>query len=500
MKNTVSRISASLTAAVMLMSAGAMSAQAYTQDTTIFPTYKNETPSSGCIVVGMIGRYNADIQDAIDRINEIRLEACKEGVPNPSNPSKKLTKSDYVPIKWSAQLESVARVRAAEASIRIDHTRPCDDWCFSITTDELFCCGEVLAWNGSENIVTGIEQFYGEKSDWVDQNDNAVTGHYTQMIDPANTYVGMSSFSSDSAIYHNCVAGRFGQKFSSGDSVDETRGSSVENCIASVIVNKSYISNPRLKLVGGSSSVGVKKAARYELRASSSIDGGNAEVLLFKGIKWTSSDSSVAAVDAYGRVVGKKAGKATITGSCAGFKASKTISVIDNDVSNSSVSISGKVYAYTGSRITPAETVTLNGKTLTKGTDYTVTYSNNLNTGKATAVINGRGSYTGSKTVYFYIKPAKQKIVGISKPAAKKLKVRWAKVAAQADGYQIFYSLKKSFSPKKSITVVGGSKSAKTITGLASKRRYYIKVRAYKVIDGKRYYGVCSPVKYATTK
>ena len=127
MKNTVSRISASLTAAVMLMSAGAMSAQAYTQDTTIFPTYKNETPASGCIVVGMIGRYNADIQDAIDRINEIRLEACKEGVPNPSNPSKKLTRSDYVPIKWSAQLESVARVRAAEASIRIDHTRPSDD-------------------------------------------------------------------------------------------------------------------------------------------------------------------------------------------------------------------------------------------------------------------------------------------------------------------------------------------------------------------------------------
>ena len=38
-------------------------------------------------------------------------------------------------------------------------------------------------------MLDGIEQCYAEKQDWVKQNANAVTGHYTQMIDPENLYV-----------------------------------------------------------------------------------------------------------------------------------------------------------------------------------------------------------------------------------------------------------------------------------------------------------------------
>ena len=62
---------------------------------------------------------------------------------------------------------------------------------------------------------------------------------------------------------------------------------------------------------------------------------------------------------------------------------------------------------FTGSAITPALTVTLTfGETQTEleqGEDYTVSYSNNVNVGQATATVIGTGNYTGTKTANFNI-------------------------------------------------------------------------------------------------
>jgi hypothetical protein len=60
--------------------------------------------------------------------------------------------------------------------------------------------------------------------------------------------------------------------------------------------------------------------------------------------------------------------------------------------------------AYTGKAITPAVTVKLDGKTLKKGTDYTVTYKNNTKVGTATVTITGKGDYSGTITKKFLIK------------------------------------------------------------------------------------------------
>ncbi len=56
---------------------------------------------------------------------------------------------------------------------------------------------------------------------------------------------------------------------------------------------------------------------------------------------------------------------------------------------------------YTSKAITPKATVT----GLTAGTDYVVTYSNNVNAGTATIKIEGKGDYTGSKEWSFKINP-----------------------------------------------------------------------------------------------
>lgn len=61
---------------------------------------------------------------------------------------------------------------------------------------------------------------------------------------------------------------------------------------------------------------------------------------------------------------------------------------------------------FTGNAITPEPTVTFNGVTLTKGTDYTLAYKNNTNAGTtATLIVTGSGNFTGSKIIQFEINP-----------------------------------------------------------------------------------------------
>ena len=58
---------------------------------------------------------------------------------------------------------------------------------------------------------------------------------------------------------------------------------------------------------------------------------------------------------------------------------------------------------YTGEAITPTVTVKDGETTLSAGTDYTVAYSNNVNTGTATVTVTGMGNYSGTATANFTI-------------------------------------------------------------------------------------------------
>ena len=60
---------------------------------------------------------------------------------------------------------------------------------------------------------------------------------------------------------------------------------------------------------------------------------------------------------------------------------------------------------YNGNEIKPSVSLTYKYKTLKKGTDYTVSYSNNINAGTATVTITGIGSYEGTASTTFQIKP-----------------------------------------------------------------------------------------------
>lgn len=60
-------------------------------------------------------------------------------------------------------------------------------------------------------------------------------------------------------------------------------------------------------------------------------------------------------------------------------------------------------YTYTGYAITPDVAVTMNGRLLNRGTDYVVSYYNNVNVGTATMTVTGMGSFSGTKTINYTI-------------------------------------------------------------------------------------------------
>jgi hypothetical protein len=118
----------------------------------------------------------------------------------------------------------------------------------------------------------------------------------------------------------------------------------------------------------------------------------------------------------------------------------------------------------------------------------------------ATLTIKGVGKYKGTITKTFNIKPAKLKSVSVSKQGTGGIRVKW-KADSKVTGYQIVYSTDSNFvKDKHYVTVKKKSTTSKAITGLASGKKYYVKVRAYKTVNGKKIYGAYNKVKSIKVK
>ena len=184
-------------------------------------------------------------------------------------------------------------------------------------------------------------------------------------------------------------------------------------------------------------------------------------------------------------------GKGNYTGSV-----SKTYSIKNNFKKATISGISNK--SYTGKNITQSITVKYNGKTLKKGTDYTVSYSSNKNIGTATVKITGKGSYTGTITKTFKINPAKQEIQKLT-AKSKAFFVDWAQKGS-ATGYEIQYATNSKFTSAKKVTITNNKTDKTTVSKLSGKKKYYVRVRSYTSVKGTKYYGAWSASKSVTTK
>lgn len=150
--------------------------------------------------------------------------------------------------------------------------------------------------------------------------------------------------------------------------------------------------------------------------------------------------------------------------------------------------------AYTGSAIEPTPVVTSDKKRLVKDTDYTITYKNNIEIGKASLTVKGKGNYAGySKTVNFNIVPVKSDGLEMTSRGTDSISLKWDKTP-QATGYRIQVYRSSGWQ-------IAGYTTDTTfvVKNLSSASNYSFRVRAYKSVDRVNYYGAySSAIKHAT--
>lgn len=148
---------------------------------------------------------------------------------------------------------------------------------------------------------------------------------------------------------------------------------------------------------------------------------------------------------------------------------------------------------YKGKEITPNITVKYNGRTLTKDVDYTVSYFNNNQVGKATVTITGKGNYTGSIQKEFNIVPDSVKNVAV-KIKSYGVKIGWSK-NEYATGYQIYRATSKNGKYTKIGTNYYNATTTFKDTTAQSGKKYYYAVKSYVTYNGKEYTSPYSTVK-----
>ena len=164
------------------------------------------------------------------------------------------------------------------------------------------------------------------------------------------------------------------------------------------------------------------------------------------------------------------------------------------------VTLSKTSFTYNGKAQKPSvKSVVLNGKTLKAGTDYTASVASGKKVGTYNVTIAAKGSYTGKATASFVVNPKGVTKFKVSK-AKKAFKAKWKKSKTERSGVQVKYSTKKSMKNAKTVKAKGASVKAKKVKKLKKKTKYYVQVRAYKVVNGKTYYSSWSAKKAVKTK
>ena len=245
--------------------------------------------------MGISGAYYTETAEKIlTRLNAIRYEACKNGY---IYAEKKLTLADYVPLKWSSDLEEIARIRAAEAAIRTSHDRPNNQSCFSVVTKNgISSYGENLAWNW-DGMMYGINQWYEEKDTYVN-GGSGQTGHYKNIINPGYQYVAVACFRTSSNDEWYGVS----QEFSYNDRLDETKDSSTGATTVNIEIAVSALTS--VKVSGAPKYVEQGKSGKISATGTASLyysmGGSKSRSGKLASVPWTSSNTDCLTIDSEG--------------------------------------------------------------------------------------------------------------------------------------------------------------------------------------------------------
>lgn len=150
--------------------------------------------------------------------------------------------------------------------------------------------------------------------------------------------------------------------------------------------------------------------------------------------------------------------------------------------------LSTTIYTYSGKANTPKVTIKDTEGKIIDAKKYSLSYKNNVKPGKASVTVTYLGEAAKAKTLNYIIIPKKASKPTLSTKKQKQITVT-LKENTLVTGHQIRYSTSKTFKNAKTCHLSNYKGLTKTLTKLKNNKKYYVSIRAYKTIDGKKYYG-----------
>lgn len=291
-------------------------------------------------------------------------------------------KKNRNPVTMDKNLLECAMTRAEELTVYASHTRPNGSICFSA-----FPYFE----DPSENLA--INQGTPEEvmESWIESS-----GHYTNIMNSKNVSAGIGCYSQNGHLYWiQCFSSHAAETCTQPANQNVSPVLSVLPRLMNIHFN---VSSP-VKFTEEQKTLTIYATCNGFSYMSSSLDPSS--------FTWSTGDPSVATVDQSGVIRLKSKGNTTVTAtlkSCPDKILTADLNACYDleDSKETSLTYTGS-WKYTGKPITFSPVLKFHNRTLTEGKDYTLSFSNNQNSGVGTFTITGLGLYSGTLTNNFGI-------------------------------------------------------------------------------------------------
>lgn len=265
------------------------------------------------VMVSVKGTYIPPNMEAVlEKINTIRQEAMGES---------------YTPLEWSADLETAARLRAAEASVSFSHTRPNGqswDTVFA-EADAQNGKAENLAWNAGDETADAMQQavelWYAEKAAYEKDKNDPSAGHYAALIDPTYKTIGIAAFQGEGSELAATAAELSTAEAPEGEAA-------LQNAEDGTVTEQQIeVAAENLSLSITVDGAKLKEQEKLALGLSATVTFGEGDAVrktactVISQVQWSSSDTAVATVDETGVVTAVAPGEAEITAAVGGRSA-----------------------------------------------------------------------------------------------------------------------------------------------------------------------------------
>ena len=513
------------------------------------PAFAYADTESETYEVTVEGTYHqTEAYSMLAMINKFRTAKVNHSDEN--TPWYKAEDGSYVDVaglselKWDSGLEKIAMQRAAEAALRYDatHTRPNGKGAESLTIDGRGLLAENLAkgrdfegssfWNIEPYYYTPNEVFVGWREDGKKYDGQ---GHRRNMLLSGSWGVGIACFELNGVRYWAMDLGS-----------SEGGSPSLKEGISSVKVEVLNSAIAEYSLATEEIGIRAGDVASLPLSANGTMHVGDEEnaatfqAPLDESTWEIKSGSDVVSLN-NGAITALRTGSAVLTNTALGKEVACNVTVtakltpaLNGVPASASVALSAKTYKLSptcnstgpqsfNSSDESVTTVDGNGTvTLKKAGTATITVSYaetdacepSSASCKLTITDGSSASWTKDpdKNNSWFAPDGTQVIVAPAKVSApaktsisklikgkKAVTVKWKK-KSDVTGYQIRYSLKSSMKGSKTVTVKSAKTTSKKVKKLKKKKKYYVQVRTYKVVNGKTYWSSWSAKKSVKTK